>query len=459
VRIPLRTRLTLLYLALFAVIIASWSVFVVVLVHADLYAGIDRSLDSRAAQIATTLKGSGDGEFQDVTGSALVGVAPTEATAQLLSPDGTVLESSGDTMSVNPILPPAVVAETQRTGKASIHSITDPGGETFRLLIARLPGTGRLLVVGTSTENADSSVDRLILIMLLTGPLTLLLAGVAGWLFARRALAPVARMTAIAAGVGIESLEERVPVPPGHDELSGLASTLNRMLDRLEEGVRAKRRLVADASHELQTPLAVMRTELDVSLASDSLPPEAVDVLESAREETDSMARIVRNLLTLARFDEGTLRLLRQRVELRALATEVVESLSTLAREDEVTVEVTGDATDAQVDPEYLRVLLVNLVENAIKYSGRGSSVTVDTRRTERGIVLTVADTGPGIPASALPLLFERFYRVESARSSSSGSGLGLAISREIAEAHGGTLTVESELGRGSRFTLLLPAS
>lgn len=458
-RIPLRTRLTVLYLALFAVIIASWSVFVVFLVRADLYTGIDRSLDSRAAQIATSLTGSGEGEFQDISGSALVGVAPTEATAQLLSPDGQVLESSGDTMSVKPILAPAIVAETLRTGKASIHSVTDPNGETFRLLVARLPGSGRALVVGTSTESADSSVNRLILIMLLTGPLTLILAGVAGWLFARRALAPVARMTAIAAGVGIEALDERVPVPPGHDELSGLAVTLNRMLDRLEQGVRAKRRLVADASHELQTPLAVMRTELDVSLATDTLPHEAVQVLESAREETDRMARIVRNLLTLARFDEGTLRLLRQPVELRAVATDVMDSLSTLAREDGVTVAVTGEPTQAQADPEYLRVLLVNLVENAIKYSGSGSSVTVETTRTPGGAQITVADTGPGIPSAALPLLFERFYRAEAARSTSSGSGLGLAISRDIALAHGGELTVESELGQGSRFTLLLPAS
>jgi heavy metal sensor kinase len=439
------------------VIVAAWSVFVVVLVRADLYAGIDRALDSRASQISLSLSGSGEGEFQDISDSALVGVAPTEATAQLLSATGTVIESSGDTMSVAPLLPPAVVSEAFRTGRASVHAVTDTGGETFRLLIARMTGSDRLVVVGTSTENADASVSRLILIMLVTGPLALLVAGGAGWLFARRALAPVGRMTATADAIGVEALGERLPVPPGGDELSGLALTLNRMLERLESGARAKRRLIADASHELQTPLAVMRTELDVSLASGALPSEAVDVLESAREETDRMARIVRNLLTLARFDEGTLRLLRQTVDLHELASEVADSLATLAREDSVNVTVTGDAVDASVDPEYLRVLVVNLVENAIKYSGAGSAVTVETCLTDDGVSLSVSDTGPGIAPDALPLIFERFYRADEARASSGGSGLGLAISRRIAEAHGGTISASSEIGAGSRFTLLLP--
>jgi two-component system OmpR family sensor kinase len=156
----------------------------------------------------------------------------------------------------------------------------------------------------------------------------------------------VARMTSTAAGIRIDALEERVPVPPGGDELAALAVTLNNMLSRLEAGVRDKRRLIADASYELQTPLAVMRTELDVSLASGALQPDAVEVLESAREEVDRMARIVRNLLTLAHFDEGTLRLLPASVDLRELASETVTSLGTLARERAVTVRLEGEAVE-----------------------------------------------------------------------------------------------------------------
>jgi two-component system, OmpR family, sensor kinase len=457
-RMPLKARLTLLYVTLFAIIVAVWSAAVIVLVRADLYAGIDRALDSRASQIALALGGSGEGEFQDITASTLSGVAPTEATAQLLSPSGTVLESSGDTVSVAPMVSSAVIADAERTGVAQILTVSPDNGERFRVLVVTLPGSDRLALVGTSTENADASVQRLILVMLLSGPLALLAAGAAGWLLASRALAPVAKMTATAAGISIDALDERVPVPASNDEIAGLAVTLNGMLSRLESGVRAKRRLVADASHELQTPIAVMRTELDVSLASGTLPPSAVEVLESAREETDHMARIVRNLLTLARFDEGTLRLLRQTIDLQALSREVVDSLSTLARERSVTVTMLGDVARASADPEYLRVAVVNLVENAIKYSGAGRSVVVETRRGGDTVSLAVSDNGPGIPPDALPRIFDRFYRVDRSRAQESGSGLGLAISREIIEAHGGHLQVESDVSTGSRFTLTLPA-
>jgi heavy metal sensor kinase len=361
-------------------------------------------------------------------------------------------------MSVGPIVSPAVVAKAERTGLAQQLTVSSDSGEHFRVLVVRLPGSDRLTLVGTSTENADASIQRLLLMMLLSGPLALIAAGAGGWFLARRALDPVARMTATAAGIGINALDERVPVPASQDELAGLAVTLNSMLSRLEAGVKAKRRLVADASHELQTPIAVMRTELDVSLASGTLPADAIEVLESAREETDHMARIVRNLLTLARFDEGTLQLLRQSVDLRALSAEVVGSLSTLAKERGVTVVALGDVAEVSADPEYLRVALVNLVENAIKYSGAGSSVAVETCLTDAGATVSVIDDGPGIPEDALPNLFDRFYRVDRSRAQENGgSGLGLAISREIAEAHRGSLEVESHVPGGSRFTLALP--
>ena len=459
-RMPLKARLTLLYVTLFTVIVAAWSMFVVVVVRADLYAGIDRALDSRASQIALSLRGSLNGQFQDITDSTLVGVAPAEAMAQLLSTTGTVLESSGDTMSVNPVLSAAVVARVVRAGKAEILTVDSPDGEPFRILVARRTGADQLIVVGTSTENADASVRRLSLVMLLTGPLALLAAAIGGWLTARRALRPIAEMTSTAAMVGIDALGERVPVPDTGDELAALAVTLNRMLERLDVGVRAKRRLVADASHELQTPLAVMRTELDVSLASGTLEPAAVEVLESAREEADRMARVVRNLLTLAHFDEGTLRLLPARIDLHELAAEAVSSLATLARERGVEVRLEGGQAEVIGDAEYLRVVLINLLENAIKYSGAGSVATVATSADADGVLLTVTDTGPGIAPDALPHIFDRFYRADTSRANErGGSGLGLAIACEIVEAHGGKLRAQSELGRGSTFTVRLPAT
>jgi two-component system OmpR family sensor kinase len=294
--------------------------------------------------------------------------------------------------------------------------------------------------------------------MLLSGPLALLAAAIVGWFMARRALRPVARMTSTAASISINHLDERVPVPGGTDELNALAETLNDMLGRLETGVRDKRRLVANASHELQTPLAVMRTELDVYLATTDLPPDAVEILESVREESDRMSRIVRNLLTLARFDDGNLTLLKEHLDLHELAEEAVASLAEFAKERRVSVTVEGDSALAPADPEYIRLVVANLLENAIKYSGADTEVHIVTSNDDDEAVLEVADTGQGIPASAIPHLFDRFFRVESARAAeNSGSGLGLAITKEIVEVHGGRIEIESELNVGTRFTVRLP--
>jgi heavy metal sensor kinase len=459
VSLPIKVRLTLWYVALFAFIVGVWCVFVVLLVRVDLYNGIDRTLGSRAAQIAQAANANEAGEFESVSEATLSGVARTEAVAQIISPSGSVLQSSGDVVAKRPIVGTALLRLARSTGR--VQSITVyRGGERFRVLVAEIPRSDRFVLVGQTTEHADDSVDRLVLVILLTGPLVLLAAGVGGWFLARQALQPVARTTKAAASIGIDRLDERVPVPDSSDELSALAETLNDMLGRLEAGMREKRRLIADASHELQTPLAVMRAELDVSLASGFLPLSATEVLESTREEVDRMTRIVRNLLALARFDEGTLRLLRRPVDLRGIAEAAAASLSQLARQQNVSVAVVGAETTVLADPEYLQTVVLNLLENAIKYSGSGASVVISTGTDTDAALVSVADTGPGIPSNAAPHIFDRFYRVDGSRAKGTGgSGLGLAISKEIVEAHGGRIILESEPGQGARFIVRLPSS
>jgi signal transduction histidine kinase len=221
--------------------------------------------------------------------------------------------------------------------------------------------------------------------------------------------------------------------------------TLNSMLDRLDRGVGEKRRLVADASHELRTPLAVMQSELDVALAYETLDPAARKVLESTREEVERMTRTVENLLTLARADDGRLVLLRGRIELRDLVDEVAADLGAVAHRAGVGISVSGGGGPVEADRDRIRQLLVNLVENAVKYSRPGGEVRIEAWREGAETWVRGADDGLGIPVDALPHLFERFYRVDSARvRTTGGSGLGLA---------------ESEEGEGSSFTLALPAA
>lgn len=266
-------------------------------------------------------------------------------------------------------------------------------------------------------------------------------------------------MTKQAGEIGGAGLDERIDLPGSTDELERLAVTLNGMLDRLERGVEEKKRFVADASHELRTPLAVMTSELDVSLRSSDLDPAAREVLSSAREEVQRMNVIVENLLTLARLDEGGLTLLRERADLFEIVQAAVRNVSTVADERGVRIEVRGDPLPIRGDAQRLDQVVTNLVDNAVKYSEPGTSITVEVHRLEAEAVCTVADRGPGIEPELLPHIFDRFVRGDRARSRpDGGTGLGLAIAREIVEAHGCRIWVASRPGGGALVGFALPA-
>ena len=457
----IRTRLTLWYVALLAVILAALAVFLVVRLRADLVAGVDRSLDVRAEQISLGFRGAGEGEFQDVSDSAFAGLPRSESASQIVSAGGDVLESSGDPIARRLMLGRGDVGAVLAGEPVRATVSLGADGEPFRVLGLPAPGepSSQVLVVATALETVDRSVERLVMLLLIAGPAALAAAGVGGWWVGRKALGPVARMTEQAAGIGIDRLDERVAVPRSTDELGQLARTFNAMLERLERDVQDKRRFVADASHELRTPLAVMRSELDVSLDADGLSSEEGEVLESVRDEVDRMSRIVERLLILARIDEGQLHLLRAPVGLGDVVEAVVRRLRPLADAKAITVTIEGDDTRVSADRERLVLAVETLVENAIKYTAPGGRVRISIERRADEAVVTVADEGPGMPAEAIPLIFERFYRLDAARTrSEGGSGLGLAICREIMQAHGGRVWAESNDGGGSSFFIALDA-
>jgi signal transduction histidine kinase len=260
-------------------------------------------------------------------------------------------------------------------------------------------------------------------------------------------------MTAQAAQIEIDRLDERIPVPAARDELAHLATTLNDMLDRLASGVEARQRLIGDASHELRTPLAAMRAEIDVALDDPQTPDPARDVLESAREEVDRLTAIVRDLLTLARLDERGAELRRAPVDLRELAAAAARGLAGL--DPDVRLAVTGPPAVVAGDSDALRRALTNLIDNAIKASPAHGEVTVAAWRSSESAGVTVTDEGPGVPDPARERIFERFGRADHARSrrDGEGSGLGLAIARELVEAQSGRLTLTG----ASAFTISLP--
>jgi two-component system OmpR family sensor kinase len=458
-KLPIRVRLTAWYALLLACVLAAVATFVLARLKTELGQEVDQALVSAAPPIAQGYGAEGAKDFFDVANTVFPALPAGPGAAQIVDAGGRVLLAYGGPRARLPMWGPGQVRAALADRRTS--ATVTLGGEPFRVLALPVHHAGRpeVLVVGKSLRNRDRAVSRLLILLVIAFPAALLAVIAGGWLLARRALAPVAQMTSHADRIGIDRVDERIPVPAADDEVGHLATTLNAMLDRLGRGVEEKRRLVAHTSHELRTPLAAMRSELDVSLDYDDLPPPAREVLASVREEVQRMTDLVANLLTLARIDEGRLALHGDRVDLAALLAGVDRKLAPLAARTHIDLDV-SHAPTVVGDLERLREVATNLVGNAITFAGPGAHVRIATWQEQDESGFSVQDDGPGIPADAQAQVFDRFWRADESRGrDGGGSGLGLAICREIVEAHGGRIWVRSAPGRGACFVVALPAA
>jgi signal transduction histidine kinase len=382
------------------------------------------------------------------------------------------------------LLPPAdqddlnaVAVQLERGGNAAIVPLprdTVLGGRM--LLIARSDTTLRpnisRVIAGLPTVDADVPPQLLLGTMVLLAPLMLLVSLAVAYVLAGNTFKPIdtliSEVEAITDG---RSLHRRVPADEADEELSRLADTLNRMIGRLQTSFGALRRFTADASHELKTPLTVVRADVERAMHPSASTHERMQALEEAMQEIARMSDLVDSLLTLARADEGRFDLHREPLHLEPLVRDVFETAVILGEDAGVSVALPL-VEDAVVlgDGTRLRQLFLNLITNAIKYTPRGGHVEMTlSLRNNNEIGFAVRDTGVGIAAADLPHVFDRFWRADRARSrratgdgriaTGGGFGLGLAIAQWIAQAHGGTLSAQSRLGRGSIFTVLLPVS
>jgi len=347
-------------------------------------------------------------------------------------------------------------------GVATYETLEGPDRYPVRVLVwPVLNGTRvtNLVQVGISLENLYKTRRHFILIMAAVFPLGLLLAAGGGWLLARRALRPVDHMTRAAQRIGGELLSERLEESGTGDELDRLARTLNEMLGRLDESFRQVRQFSADASHELQTPLTIIKGEIEVALRAPRSPGEYQEVLASSLEEIERINRLVEGLLLLARADSGVLRLDLQPVDLLKLVAEVATQLQRKASDRGVSLSLTApEPVTVCGDRDQLARLFLNLVDNAIKYTPAGGEVALSLRRDGSEATVEVADTGIGLSPEEQAQIFTRFYRAAKARSQSGGgAGLGLCIAQSIAAAHGGKIEVKSHPGQGSTFTVIMP--
>jgi two-component system, OmpR family, sensor kinase len=338
-------------------------------------------------------------------------------------------------------------------------------GHTYRIYVRRfsLEQQAATLVVVQSLFHQHEFLETLAGTFAVVIPVTLLIAGLGGYFLARRSLSPVVAMSEQARWIGAENLEARLSVRNPDDELGHLAGSFNALLDRLNASFDRQKRFVADASHELRTPVAILCGETEVALAKEDRSQEEYrETLQILADESKRLKRIVEDLFTLARADAGQYPLSYTDFYLDELAAECAKNVRTLAAAKQITLacEPSGEAL-IRADESLIRRMLLNLLDNAIKYTQPGGSVSVHVEDRDGVYELSVADSGSGIPADLHSRIFERFFRVDKARSrkeqDGSGAGLGLSIGAWIASAHSGNLGLTRSGSEGSTFTATLP--
>jgi heavy metal sensor kinase len=476
----IRSRLTVWYATALALTLAVFAAVIYLARRGASYQDLDQRLQSEADLTAGILgesyRARGDLVELDSAGkpvlisdvAALLEVVPDFLVITHADSEGRVLFASHDAraLTFNEFEQLRRLAQPPIAGRAGGTVVLVPSNQGIRWLARPLTGAGPQfggILAGADTRRAELAPSDLLSVMLLVLPLALVATVLVGSWIARRALEPVtAIITEVREITDGRTLHRRLPVPMVKDELGRLSETLNEMMARLERSFAALRRFTADASHELKTPLTVLRAGVERALTTPGLPRETLASLEEALQEVNRMTELVDALLTLARADEGRAPLHREPVDLRTIVQEVQETGELLAEDAGVTMNASTPEHPVvvPVDHSRIRQLILNLLTNAVKYTPRGGSVSLELAQDDGRIVIAVTDTGVGIAAGDLPHIFDRFWRADTARTRTGerpGAGLGLAICKWIAEAHGGSIEVHSRPGRGSRFTVTLP--
>jgi two-component system, OmpR family, sensor kinase len=462
-----RGRLTLWYVSALALILVVFGVAVYVMLSRALHRRVDEALRS-TLDISTTSLTHDTQERQSSQSAAQSTAAELSHPQQALM----IFDAGGRLLAEHPYednlhirLPDLGSIPDD---EVYLYTVTEEGDDDdhHRLAVRRVripPASTPFIILASQPLAAvEGELESLREILFYATPAALLLAGVGGWLIARRGLAPVAAMAQSARRIGAGSLDRQLPVADPRDELGQLATTFNELLARLNAAFAQQRQFMADASHELRTPLSVMSTAAGVTLKKPHRGEEEYrEALRMMAEQTRRLSRIVQDMFILARADAGRYPLRREALYLNDLLAEVARAGDLLASGKNVTLELKNLPEAAfHGDEDLLRQMLLNLVDNAVKFTPAGGRVSLSLERRGGEYLLSVSDTGPGIPADARAHVFERFYRADRARSRAEdgGAGLGLAIARWIARAHEGELELAGSDPHGATFVARLPA-
>jgi len=453
-----RLRLTLWYVLLLAIILAGFSAGVYVLLRHNLYDNLDDSIQNRANTFLDVIQYK---EGQPTLAGRVSSDDPNAGESFVRVFDGSGGITFDNTAAVGGLPIDSRAVDRALRGETSTRTAT-VDDETMRvrtLPIERDDAIGGVLEVGQSQDDVSDTLRALLLILAVAYPVTLAVASFGGVFLAGRALTPIDSLTRLARRISAEDLGQRLELRLPDDEVGRLARTFDEMIARLDDAFRRQRQFTADASHELRTPLTAIKGQAEVALSKPRDAAAYREVLQTVNEEVDRLIRMVGSLLTLARADAGQIPIASEPVNVGDLVTAAVEQVRPMAERRDLTLGVApGPAVNLQADEDLLLQLVLNLLDNAVKYTPPGGTVTVGWGMDGNRAELWVHDTGIGIAEEESERVFDRFYRVDKARSrTEGGAGLGLSICRWIAEAHGGSISLQSEPGRGTVFTVKLP--
>jgi len=476
--ISIRFKLTLWYVLILAILLISFSSFLYFTVSESLHRDVDNKLRALAELIASE-SSSPHSKFSfgniDQTLEISMNLKPVGKFIQVLDESGRVGRKSDNLKNVQ--LPISLNAlKNASKGLVTFETSRSFGNTPLRIMTLPVVGKNHIVQVASSLEDVEDALNTLFLILMITVPFALMVASLGGQFLANKALKPVDRITQMARMITSRNLNQRIQPSKTKDEISRLAETFNEMISRLDQSFHKTKQFSSDASHELKTPLTILKGEVEVALRKERTSPEYQQILKSNLEEINRMSRIVEDLLLLSKEDVGEVKLYREEINLTQIIDEVVNQISFLAQTRKLRLEASNHQKDICVlgDPLRIRELFLNLIENSIKYTEEGGLIQITLTREDilqdgqastrpKGLEVqyaqvVVSDSGIGIAKEDQEKIFDRFFRVDKARSrEEGGSGLGLSICKWIAEAHGGDIQVESEIGKGSSFIVKLP--
>jgi two-component system OmpR family sensor kinase len=452
---PIRLRLALVFAALAALSFSIGAYLFATGLSSKLSGLLDSELTVQLGQVGRNISSStGAPELPGPSS----GPAPGEYVYQVLDQAGHVQGSSSDA-GTQPLLDPSGLRRAQKSQAFFTKQVE---GERTRLTAAPDPGhAGWVAVAGASLESIDRTMSDVVLALIVGGLVAVTVAGFGAYWLARMALRPVERMRREVAELSERDQEATIDVPATRDEIAALATTMNEILLRLQRALARQRAFVADASHELRTPFAVLQAELELASKPGRSHDELTEAIHSAADETARLSRLANDLLLLARSDEDQLVLRRADTDITSLFDRSVDRVGLRAEEIGVRYRVNVvPELRAYVDPDGMRQVIDNLVDNALRFAPQGTEIVLSGRAEGTNLVVEIADSGPGFPDDFLPHAFERFRRPDLDRArSAGGAGLGLAIVHAVVVAHGGRAGARNRPEGGAAVTLDMPGA